>query len=133
MLVTETKIRVRYAETDQMGVVHHSTYLLYFEIGRTELLRQLGTTYRKMEDEGVMLPVISVYCDFIGPARYDDELTVKTYLKRIPGVKIHFEYEVYNSGNLICNGHSVLAFTNAVTRKPMKPPLWFQKLISQYF
>ena len=132
MLVNETKIRVRYSETDQMGVVYHGTYLSYFEIGRTELIRQLGISYRKMEDDGIMLPVISVYCKYIGPARYDDELVIKTTLNKKPSVRIQFDYEVYNAGTKICEGNAILAFTNATTRNPMRPPKWFYNMIDQY-
>jgi len=133
MIVSETEIRVRYGETDQMGVVHHSTYIMYFEIGRTELLRNLGTTYRKMEDQGIMLPVVSVNCNFIGPAKYDDLLTIKTYLKEIPGVKINFYYEIFNGKKRICEGHSILAFTNAKSKRPMRPPGWFMDILKKNF
>ena len=131
MLINESKIRVRYAETDQMGVVHHSTYLVYFEIGRTEMLRKLGPTYRNMEDEGIMLPVISVECNFLGPARYDDELTIRTILKEVPGVKVTFFYEIVNNNIVICKGKSVLAFTDSKTRKPVRPPKWFVDLFKE--
>jgi len=133
MLVNETKIRVRYSETDQMGVVHHGAYLTYFEIGRTELIRQLGVTYRKMEEDGIMLPVISVYCKYFEPAKYDDELIIKTTLGKNPGIKIQFDYEIYHNKTKICEGNVLLAFLNASTRKPLKPPEWFNRLIRQYF
>jgi acyl-CoA thioester hydrolase len=131
MLQNKTKFRVRYGETDQMGVVHHATYLLYFEMGRTELLRDLGTTYREMEEGGIMLPVVSVAINFLGPARYDDELTVVTTLKEQPGVRIRFDYEILNQDKIICHGHSVLAFTARETLKPIRPPQWFAQLVER--
>lgn len=134
MIVNETKFRVRYGETDKMGNVHHATYFLYFEEGRTELLRDFGFTYREMEDNGIILPVISVECQYKAPAFYDDILTVRTYLKKIPTVKMLLEYEIYNEENiLICHGNSILAFTNAKNRRPMRPPHYFIELIKPYF
>jgi len=118
-----TKIRVRYAETDQMGVVYHGNYAQFFEIGRTEWLRNVGVTYKKMETTGIMLPVISLQCNFIKSALYDDILTINTLLKKKPTVKIEFDYEIKNQNNdLICTGSSVLAFINMETMKPTRCP-----------
>ncbi|CAM1339844.1 acyl-CoA thioesterase [Tenacibaculum aestuarii] len=118
-----TSIRVRYAETDQMGVVYHGNYAQFFEIGRTEWLRSLGVTYKYMEKTGTMLPVISLSCNFKKSALYDDELTVTTILKKTPSVKIEFDYEITNQNNeLICTGNTVLAFINIETKKPMRCP-----------
>ena len=128
MISHDTKIRVRYNETDQMGVVHHSAYITYFEVGRTDLIRSMGKTYSSMEKEGIMLPVISLHCNYSGPAYYDDELIVRTSIKENPGVKVRFDYEIYNNEIKICDGYAILAFTNAITRKPSRPPVWFVKL-----
>ena len=118
-----TKIRVRYSETDQMGVVYHGNYAQFFEIGRTEWLRSLGVTYKNMETNGTMLPVISLQCNFIKSALYDDVLTIHTFIKKKPMVKIEFYYEIKNQENeLICTGNSVLAFMNMKTKKPMPCP-----------
>ncbi len=118
-----TSIRVRYAETDQMGVVYHGNYAQFFEIGRTEWLRKLGITYKYMEKTGIMLPVISLSCSFKKSALYDDVLTITTSLKKAPSVKIEFDYEINNQNNeLICTGNTVLAFLNATTKKPMRCP-----------
>ena len=118
-----TKIRVRYSETDQLGVVYHGNYAQFFEIGRTEWLRSLGVTYKNMETNGTMLPVISLQCNFIKSALYDDVLTIHTFIKKKPMVKIEFYYEIKNQENeLICTGNSVLAFMNMKTKKPMPCP-----------
>ena len=125
-----TKIRVRYAETDQMGVVYHGNYAQFFEIGRTEWLRNMGVTYKKMETTGIMLPVISLQCNFIKSALYDDILTINTLLKKKPTVKIEFDYEIKNQNNdLICTGSSVLAFMNMETMKPTRCPKYLLNLI----
>ena len=125
-----TKIRVRYAETDQMGVVYHGNYAQFFEIGRTEWLRNMGVTYKKMETTGIILPVISLQCNFIKSALYDDVLTIDTLLKKKPTVKIEFDYEIKNQNNdLICTGSSVLAFMNMETMKPTRCPKYLLNLI----
>jgi acyl-CoA thioester hydrolase len=118
-----TKVRVRYSETDQMGVVYHGNYAQFFEIGRTEWLRSLGVTYKDMEIKGIMLPVISLQCNFIKSALYDDVLTIETIIKKKPMVKIEFDYVIKNQhGHLICKGSSVLAFIDMKTMKPTRCP-----------
>ncbi|MDP5107097.1 MAG: acyl-CoA thioesterase [Polaribacter sp.] len=125
---SSTNTRVRYSETDQMGVVYHGNYAQYFELGRTEWLRKLGVSYKDMEISGVMLPVISLTCNFIKSAIYDDLLTIETFLKKQPLVKIEFEYKITNqNGELICTGSSVLAFMNMNTMKPTKCPDYLLK------
>ncbi|MGJ8745971.1 acyl-CoA thioesterase [Polaribacter sp.] len=120
---SSTKTRIRYSETDQMGVVYHGNYAQFFELGRTEWLRTLGVTYKDMEINGIMLPVISINFKFIKSAFYDDVLTIKTFLKKKPMVKIEFEYEIVNQNNeLICTGSSILAFMNSKTMKPTRCP-----------
>lgn len=130
MKKNSTKIRVRYAETDQMGVVYHGNYAQFFEIGRTEWLRNLGVTYKKMEDSGIMLPVINLQCNFMKSALYDDLLTIHTVIKKRPTVKIEFDYEIKNQNNeLICTGNSVLAFINMKTMKPTRCPAYLLALL----
>ena len=115
--------RVRYAETDQMGVVYHGNYAQYFEMGRVEWLRNMGVSYKWMEDNGVMLPVVSLSMDYKKPARYDDVLTVKTIFKSQTSVKIEFDYEIYNEkGELLTIGYSMLVFVNMKTGRPTLPP-----------
>ncbi|MCR9228963.1 MAG: acyl-CoA thioesterase [Flavobacteriaceae bacterium] len=115
--------RVRYAETDQMGVVYHGNYAQYFEMGRVEWLRAMGITYKSMEDNGVMLPVISLHIDYKKSALYDDLLTVHTKLKSKPLVKIEFDYEISNeAGELLATANTVLAFMDKKTGRPIKCP-----------
>lgn len=119
----EFKVRVRYAETDQMGVVYHGNYAQYFEMGRVEWLRNLGLSYSFMEANGVMLPVVSLTINYKKPARYDDLLTVRTIFKKQESVKIEFDYEIMNeAGELLTTGNSVLVFVNMKTGRPVLPP-----------
>ncbi|WP_435801630.1 acyl-CoA thioesterase [Polaribacter sp.] len=123
MKKSSTKTRVRYSETDQMGVVYHGNYAQFFELGRTEWLRKLGITYKDMEISGIMLPVISLSCNFIKPAKYDDVLTIQTILLKKPMVKIVFDYKITNQHDqLICTGNSVLAFIKTENNKPTSCP-----------
>ncbi|MDA8951738.1 acyl-CoA thioesterase [Flavobacteriaceae bacterium] len=116
-------IRVRYGETDQMGVVYHGNYATYFEVARTEWLRNLGVTYKSLEDNGIILPVISLSFNFLKSAKYDDTLSISVFLKKSPLVKIEFDYEIYNHDNeKISTGNSVLAFIDMKTNKPIKCP-----------
>jgi acyl-CoA thioester hydrolase len=132
MYKTETNIRVRYGETDRMGYAYYANYALYFEVGRTEMLRTLGFTYRQWEDSGIILPVKSLSINYMAPAYYDDLLLVRTTLKEKPTVKITFDYELYNeSGTLLCTGNTVLVFTNAKSRRPRRPPEQFLVALSQ--
>ncbi len=126
----EFKVRVRYAETDQMGVVYHGNYAQYFEMGRVEWLRNLGLSYSVMEKQGVMLPVVSLTLNYKKPARYDDLLTVRTILKKQEGVKIEFDYEIYNEdGQLLTIGNSVLVFVDMKTGRPVLPPEYVRESI----
>lgn len=113
-----------------MGVVYHGNYAQFFEIGRTEWLRNLGVTYKKMEDSGIMLPVINLQCNFMKSALYDDLLTIHTVIKKKPTFKIEFDYEIKNQNNeLICTGNSVLAFINMKTMKPTRCPAYLLALL----
>ncbi len=119
------KVRVRYAETDQMGVVYHGNYAQYFEIGRVEWLRSLGVSYKRMEELGVMLPVVSLTMNYKRPAKYDEELTIRTVFKECSGVKIEFDYEIYNEKNeLLTTAYSMLVFVDMKTGKPTLPPVY---------
>jgi acyl-CoA thioester hydrolase len=119
----EIQFRVRYGETDQMGVVYHGNYAQYFEMGRTEWLRKIGFSYKKMEEDGIMLPVISLAINYKKSACYDDLIKVKTKLVKKPGVKIEFEYEILNeSDELLTTGNSVLVFMDIHKNRPTKCP-----------
>jgi acyl-CoA thioester hydrolase len=121
----ESKIRVRYAETDKMGLLHHANYLVYFEQARTELLRSQGLTYREMEDQGFFLVITNVEVKFKSPARYDDVLTVKTTVARTTPVRIEHTYEVTCDGRAIAEGKTTLACVDR-DGKLQALPGWFQ-------
>lgn len=127
----EFKIRVRYAETDQMGVVYHGNYAQYFEMGRVEWLRNLGVSYKSMEEAGIMLPVVSLTMNYKKPARYDDLLTIKTILKKQDGVKIEFDYEIYNEKHeLLTTGYSMLVFVDMKSGRPTSPPQYVKEKLN---
>ncbi|MCC6465009.1 MAG: acyl-CoA thioesterase [Planctomycetes bacterium] len=119
----DAAVRVRYAETDQMGVVYHSNYLIYFEIGRTEAMRQIGIAYADLEKRGYLLAVIESGCRHYGSARYDDLLTVRTRLTEAGKTRLRFEYEVLLDGRRLATGHTVLACLNrAEGMRPTRLP-----------
>ena len=119
----EIEIRVRYGETDQMGVVYHGHYAQYFEIGRVEWLRKFGVSYKQMEDEGVMLPVISLSINYKKSARYDDLIKVKTQLVKLPSATIEFNYEITNeSGEILTTGNTTLVFIDINRNRPTRCP-----------
>ena len=118
----EIQVRVRYAETDRMGLLHHANYIVYFEIGRTELLRKRGFAYRDIEDAGHFLVIVDVGCKFKKPAHYDDLLTLVTIVERITHVKIVHRYEVRHDGVLLAEGHSTLACVDREGRPQALPP-----------
>ena len=131
MAYSKISFRVRYGETDQMGIVYHGKYADYLEIGRTEWLRGLGITYKGMEEEGIILPVIHLQIDYKKSAKYDDLLTVETKLAKPPLVKIAFDYKVYNeSRELLVTAHTVLAFMDQRTNKPIKCPEYILDTLS---
>ena len=105
----EISFRVRYAETDRMGLLHHANYFVYFDVGRTEFLRSRGFSYREIEDAGHFLVIVEIGCKFKRPARYDDLLTLRTTVERVTHVKIVHKYEVFRDGLLLAEGHSTLA------------------------
>lgn len=129
-----SEIRVRYGETDQMGYVYYGNYALYCEVGRTELLRSLGLTYRQIEESGFMLPVLNYNSTYYKPARYDELIKVVTTIKVKPSVKVIFEYNIYNENNELVNtSQSTLGFMDAKTNKPARPPKFFLDIINPYF
>ncbi len=126
MYISETKIRVRYSETDKMGYVYYGNYPAYYEVGRAEAMRELGMTYKQMEEDGIMMPIAFMQIKYIRPAYYDDLLTVKTTIKEMPTSRMHFFYEVFNESNKILNnGETILAFVSMKTFRPCQPPQWF--------
>ncbi|ARS39608.1 thioesterase [Sphingobacteriaceae bacterium GW460-11-11-14-LB5] len=129
-----TKIRVRYGETDQMGYMYYGNYAQYYEVGRVEMLRSLGMSYSSMEADGIMMPVLELKCKYIKPALYDQEITVKTIIKTLPGIRIFFEYELYNEKEELINiGETTLVFVDMKKNKPTSPPENFMKKLSVFF
>ena len=135
MFIAETKLRVRYAETDQMGVVYHGNYFEFFEAARAEAIRDLGYTYADMEREGVIMPIVEVHARFLRPALYDELLTIKTILKEMPlHHKIEFHHEVSNEkGELLTTGRVVLFFMELKTKKRHVMPETLYRKLQSYF
>jgi acyl-CoA thioester hydrolase len=135
MYTTEFQIRVRYAETDQMNVVYHANYITYFEVARTEAIRELGFTYREMEAMGVEMPVTEIMVRYLRSAQYDDILTVKTQLRTLPEKHhIDFYQEIFNEkGKLITSGKVILFFLDKKTKKRSKMPDILRDKLVRYF
>lgn len=132
-MTTEIRLKVRYAETDQMGIVHHAVYPIWFEVGRTDLLNQAGMSYGEIEERGFLLPLAELSCRYRSPARYEDEVIVKTRIAKMTNVKVYFHYEVVNArdGRLLTTGETLHAWAS----KALKPinlskaaPALFQRL-----
>ena len=119
----DTNVRVRYAETDRMGLLHHANYIVYFELARTEMLRSKGVSYREVEDSGHFLVIIDLGCKFKKPAYYDDLLTIRTTVARVTHVKIVHEYQVFHDGELLAEGHSTLACVDREGRPQALPAI----------
>lgn len=117
----ELPIRVRYAETDRMGLLHHANYFVYFEMGRTELLRQRGLSYREVEDAGHLLVIVDLACRYRKPAYYDDLLTLRTSVSRVTFVKIEHRYELFRGQELLAEGRSVIACVDREGRPQRLP------------
>ena len=133
MIYSIISVRVRYGETDQMGVVYHGNYATYCEVARVEFFRGIGLPYKELEDNGIMLPVTELNFKFIKPAYYDELLSVKTFLHEIPtGVRITFSYEIYNEKQeLLTTGISTLAFIDMKTRRPIRCPEYMVKRLEE--
>lgn len=134
MFQTEFQIRVRYGETDRMGYVYYGNYAQYFEVARVEALRTLGVSYKQIEQGGVILPVYTYSVKFLRPAHYDDLLTIRTCIPKMPSARLIFTFETYNENSELLNtAEVVLAFCNAETSRPCPPPEAFKELIRGYF
>ncbi|MBW3544955.1 MAG: acyl-CoA thioesterase [Bacteroidetes bacterium] len=135
MYVAETTLRVRYAETDQMGYVYYGNYATYYEIGRVEALRSLGFSYRQLEEEvGVMMPVLELQVQYKAPAFYDEELRLETSIPEMPQLRMRFAYKLYNAaGKLLNEGHTTLAFVNKNSGRPCRIPDSLKAVLDPYF
>lgn len=130
MKTHEVQVRVRYSETDQMGVVYHGNYIPYFEIGRVEWLRDKGVSYKSLEESGIALPIVSMHLNYKKPARYDDLLTVKTKFKSHTSVKIEFDCEIHNENQeLLTTAHFILVFVDLNSGKPIAPPDYILEIL----
>lgn len=130
MKKTTTKIRVRYAETDQMGFVHHGNYAQFFEIGRLDWITKIGVSYKNMESKGILLPVVFLETNYLKPAYYDDELIIETFLLEKPTSKIKFGYNIYNKNkDIITKGITHLAFMNKQSGNPQRCPKYLMDKI----
>ena len=129
-LTNETQIRVRYGETDQMAYVYYGNYAQYFEVARVEWMRKLGLSYKELEEQGIMLPVLKLEVNYHKPGKYDDLLTIKTTVKKKPSVRIEFHFEIYNEKEeLITTGFTSLVFIDMKRNRPTKAP----QIILNYF
>jgi len=135
MIQTIPTIRVRYGETDQMGYVYYGNYPQYFEVGRVELFRNIGLSYKQIEDLGVMLPVSDLSIKYLKSAKYDDELFITIFVKELPnGVRIFFEYEIRNQeGVLLTTGTTTLYFADKASGKVVRCPEWILEVMRPYF
>jgi acyl-CoA thioester hydrolase len=134
MLVQETKIRVEYYETDQMGVVHHSNYIRYFETGRTDLMRRIGLSYKDLEDSGTAMPIANIEVRYLYPAYYDEIICVKSSLKEMPKARVTFHYEIHNEQEkLLATGSVTLAFVNIATGRPQRVPEAMLQVLAEHF
>jgi len=132
MIVSRTEIAVRYAETDMMGVVYHANYLAWFEVGRTQLLREIGLVYRDLEAQGYLLPVVEVGAKYFRPALYDDRITIVTTLAEKPLLRIRLDYEVKRGDDLLVTGFTVHGFINKAG-EPIRPPAGFKDRMAELF
>ena len=134
MFEHSTKLRVRYGETDQMGYMYYGNYAEFYEVGRVEMLRSLGLTYAWMEEIGIKMPVLELHCKYLKPALYDEEITIKVMMDKMPGVKIHFRYELFNDRDELINlGETLLVFVNMTTNRPCLPPDDFLERLKKFF
>ena len=133
MYTTETILRVRYSETDQMGFVYYGNYASYYEVARADMMRTLGATYKEMEEKGCMMPMLSMSVRYKKPARYDDRLRIVTRISEMPQTRMTFTHEVFHAdtGQLLNIGETTLAFINSTSHKPMRIPPWFIELINK--
>lgn len=125
-----TQIRVEYHHTDQMGIVHHSNYIKFFEVARTEWLRAIGLTYAEMERRGVMMPIVEVNVKYRQPAYYDELISVTAMVEELPMARMVFKYEIHGEdGRDIASGSTTLGFIDSTTRRPQRAPIWLMEVL----
>ena len=133
MVSYRTEIRVRYADTDQMRVVHHGKYFEFFELGRSALIRSLGLPYSELEARGILLPVIEAFAKYRKPGRYDEILIVESFLNELPQATLKIEYRIFRQGekDSIAEGYTVHSFLNAATGRPTRAPSYFVQILEK--
>jgi acyl-CoA thioester hydrolase len=132
MIQSRVEVTVRYAETDMMGIVYHANYLPWFEVGRTTLLKEIGVSYRRLEEEGFRLPVLEVAAKYLRPAVYDDTLEVTSTVRERPLLRIRIDYEVRRGDELLATGNTLHAFVDRDGR-PVRPPAWAVEMFTKAF
>lgn len=133
MYSSQIEIRVRYAETDRMGYVYYGNYATYFEVARVEALRQLGVSYKSLEDRGILLPVADYSIKYLLPAHYDDELVIRTHIIALPTARILFEYQTYRGDQLLNTASTALVFVDANSGRPVRCPDEILEELRNYF
>tara|TARA_B100001769_G_C21672778_1_gene373083 strand:- start:33 stop:437 length:405 start_codon:yes stop_codon:yes gene_type:complete len=134
MIKGDIKLRVRYSDTDQMGYVYYGRYASYYEVARVELFRNLGFSYKKLEEEGVGMPVIDMETKYLLPIKYDEEITIRTRIEKLPSSRIIFHYEILNQNNDLANtAKTTLTFINLLNKKPVRTPKELLDLIKNKF
>lgn len=134
MITHSINIRVRYAETDQMGYVYYGNYATYYEVARVECLRNLGFSYKQLEEQGIIMPVAENTSKYIRPGKYDDLLTVKVFVREMPSTRITFEYEIYNEREKLINlGVTILAFVKRENGRACDAPESIVSLLKPFF
>ena len=134
MIEHEVKIRVRYAETDQMSYVYYGNYATYLEVARVETFRFLGVSYKEMEADGILMPVLELRTKYIKPVLYDDEIKVKVKISDKPNVRIHFDYEIYNQQDILTTiASTTLVFISKETGRPINPKGKFEEIMNRQF
>ncbi|MDX2303285.1 MAG: thioesterase family protein [Microscillaceae bacterium] len=134
MYTYETQVRVRYAETDQMAYVYYGNYATYYEVARVEALRHVGFLYSRLEEQGVLMPVLELHCRYIQPARYDDLLTIRVSIPKLPAARIIFDYEIYNEAQVLLNtGQTTLVFVDQASKRLLRCPQELLTLFEPYF
>lgn len=134
MYQSETTVRVRYGETDQMGYVYYGYYAMYYEVARVEALRKLGLTYREIEAMGIIMPVLENHSKYLQAGKYDELLRIVTTIKEKPSVRISFHYDIYNEDRkLIHQGQTILAFVDQKSGRPCRPPQAMMDVLTPFF
>ena len=134
MITGEIKLRVRYSDTDQMGYVYYGRYASFYEIARVELFRSLGFSYKKLEEEGIGMPVIDMETKYVLPIKYDEQIKINTSIENLPSSRISFKYEVYNQNNELANtANTTLTFINLINKKPVRMPAELLDIIKSNF